>query len=233
MIHICVPFSRKDEAKGLGARWDPNMRLWYAPSDNFSELLEKFKRFYKIDLPFEDRTFGGNNLFVDLVPRSCWFTNVRYCVSLEDWERLRHTIYYRVGHVCEACGKFNKGNLEAHERWSYDNDAKVQKLERLVALCKECHTATHMGLAKVRGLEAGATAHLKLVTGMDDAQVQRHIQDAYDLWRLRSQVEWHLDLGVLTNSGVKVVKPVERSSRSRIVETNLCKEKELCLISDN
>jgi hypothetical protein len=26
-----VPFSAKDQAKGLGARWDPQQRSWYVP----------------------------------------------------------------------------------------------------------------------------------------------------------------------------------------------------------
>jgi len=43
-------------------------------------------------LPGEDRSFGSG-LFVDLVPSSCWFTNVRSCVDRRDWERLR-----RMGH---------------------------------------------------------------------------------------------------------------------------------------
>ena len=29
---------------------------------------------------------------------------------------------------------------------------KIQKLERIVALCHRCHTATHVGLACVKGL---------------------------------------------------------------------------------
>jgi hypothetical protein len=36
----------------------------------------------------EDRTFGSG-LFVDLVPWSCWFTNVRSCVDPHDCDRTR------------------------------------------------------------------------------------------------------------------------------------------------
>jgi len=35
-------------------------------------------------LPREDRTFD-DGLFVDLIPTSCGFTNVRTCVSPADW----------------------------------------------------------------------------------------------------------------------------------------------------
>jgi len=54
-------------------------------------------------LPGEDRAFGAG-LFVDMIPRSCWFTNVRTCVTPQDWERLRHMITRRADRRCEACG---------------------------------------------------------------------------------------------------------------------------------
>jgi len=30
-IDLAVPFAEKDEAKKLGARWDPEKTLWYVP----------------------------------------------------------------------------------------------------------------------------------------------------------------------------------------------------------
>ncbi len=30
-IDLAVPFAEKDEAKKLGARWDPEKALWYVP----------------------------------------------------------------------------------------------------------------------------------------------------------------------------------------------------------
>lgn len=34
----------------------------------------------------EDRNFGGYELYIDLIPKSCWFTNVRYCIKSNDWD---------------------------------------------------------------------------------------------------------------------------------------------------
>lgn len=31
-INLNVPFEEKDEAKDLGARWDPTARCWYVPA---------------------------------------------------------------------------------------------------------------------------------------------------------------------------------------------------------
>ena len=30
-IYLNVPFAEKDEAKQLGAKWDPDSRRWYVP----------------------------------------------------------------------------------------------------------------------------------------------------------------------------------------------------------
>ncbi|WP_245217790.1 DUF5710 domain-containing protein [Pseudomonas eucalypticola] len=30
-INLAVQFSEKDEAKSLGARWDPSQKTWYIP----------------------------------------------------------------------------------------------------------------------------------------------------------------------------------------------------------
>ena len=51
----------------------------------------------------EDRTLG-QGLFVDLIPSTSWFTNVRSAVSERDWFRIRKMVYRRAGQRCEACG---------------------------------------------------------------------------------------------------------------------------------
>jgi len=72
-------------------------------------------------LPGEDRTFG-DGLFVDLIPTSCWFTNVRTCVSPSGWARVKTLVVGRTGRRCEVCGTGAEPShglwLEAHERWA-------------------------------------------------------------------------------------------------------------------
>ena len=45
-------------------------------------------------LPGDDRAFGAG-VFVDMESLSYWLTNVRTCVTPQDWERLRHMITRR------------------------------------------------------------------------------------------------------------------------------------------
>jgi hypothetical protein len=43
-------------------------------------------------------------LTIELVPQTCWFSNVRDRVSREDWDRIRKQVYKRSGQCCEVCG---------------------------------------------------------------------------------------------------------------------------------
>jgi hypothetical protein len=203
-VYLAVPYCDKNEAKDLGAKWDKKAKQWYAPKAN-AELTERWPiNETEIALMGEDRTFGGDDLFVDLIPSTCWFTNVRYCVHPSEWDRLRRHVYERAGDRCESCKLRRK--LEAHERWSYNDETKVQKLERLVALCRKCHGATHMGFSKMKGKGDEAREHLKKCRKFTDSELDQHIQEASQLWRLRNKTNWELDLTLMTNNGIRLVK---------------------------
>ena len=51
--------------------------------------MEKWARPAVPDLLSGEDRSSGAGLFVDLVPSSCWFTDVRSCVNPQGWERLR------------------------------------------------------------------------------------------------------------------------------------------------
>lgn len=224
-IWLDVPYKEKDAAKAVGARWDGVAERWYAPRPGMT-ALEKWAALPDVPdlLPGEDRSFGSG-LFVDLVPDSCWFTNVRSCVDQRDWERLRRMINGRAGNRCEACGRGKDREtqrwLEAHERWSYDEATGVQRLRRLVCLCTDCHRTTHFGLAEIQGKRAQAMAQLRTVTGMTPAQAEQHVQAAFNLWRRRSARTWALDLGILTGAGVTVVAPPSAAGRQSAAQQAL------------
>lgn len=57
-----------------------------------------------LELPGEDRSFG-QGLFVDPIPETSWYVNVRSAVAARDWYRIRQMVYRRAGHRCEACGR--------------------------------------------------------------------------------------------------------------------------------
>jgi len=210
-IWLEVSYGQKDDAKAAGARWDPQARRWYAPRPGMT-ALDPWQPLPPLPdvLPGEDRTLGSG-LFVDLVPASCWFSNARSCLTERDWDRVRQMVIGRAGEVCEVCGARRDATVqrwvEVHERWAYDDTARVQALRRLICLCTDCHKATHFGLAQLQGRDAAARAHLLTVTGMDQPQVARHIADAFAVWRHRSRLTWSLDLRVLTDAGLNPTPP--------------------------
>ncbi len=225
-LWLDVPFVEKDEAKARGARWDPQERSWFAPR---AELLEgDLSRWARRTpttaavpdlLPGEDRGFG-HGLFVDLVPSSCWFTNVRSCVDSSQWDQLRRMVYRRAGLRCEACGA-SRRRLEAHERWDYDEGRRTQTLRRLICLCEDCHTTTHYGFAQVRGRAAVARDHLMTVNRWSAQEADRHIADSFATWQERSRHDWHLDLQVLTGAGIRVVEPPQARDRRSVAAERL------------
>jgi hypothetical protein len=42
-LFLDVPFSEKDDAKALGARWDPKARRWYVPDGIDAQLFSRWK----------------------------------------------------------------------------------------------------------------------------------------------------------------------------------------------
>jgi hypothetical protein len=142
-------------------------------------------------------------LTVELVPRTCWFSNVRDRVSREDWDRMRSRVYEHAGSRCEVCrGRGSKHPVECHEVWEYDERTAVQRLVRMIALCPACHEVKHMGLAGIKGRGEIAAAHLAEVNGWTAQVTARYIEEAFAVWEARSARTWSLDVSALAAYGI-------------------------------
>ncbi|MBV8347029.1 MAG: hypothetical protein JOZ49_05680 [Mycolicibacterium sp.] len=215
-IWLDVPLVKNGQAKAAGAKWDRMERRWYYSGRVLPEELQPWAPRPDVPavLPGEDRAFGAG-LFVDLVPNSCWFTNVRSCVEQVDWARLRNMVCDRTEYRCELCGfrhtRGKKPQPEAHERWEYLPNY-VQRLRRLICVCQPCHEMTHFGLTMTRFTRGQLSesyvnrllAHFQAVTGLSDADGEAHIDAAFQLWESRNQYDWTLDLSMLTDAGIAV-----------------------------
>jgi hypothetical protein len=127
-------------------------------------------------------------------------------------------VYQRARFRCEACGVLGSRErgvwMEAHERFAYDITTAVQRLVRLVCLCQWCHTATHFGLAQLRGAGTEAIAHLISVTGMSPAEAKEHVCDAFDRWERRSAIPWRVDLSMIAAAGIHLRVPLQAGADS-------------------
>ena len=133
-------------------------------------------------------------LTIELVPSTCFESNLRSVLSRSDWDKIRKSTYEKAGHVCEICGgKGSRHPVECHEIWEYDDKSHVQKLVGLQALCPKCHMVKHYGRTREQGLEQVALAHLCKVNNIDEHTAYQHVLNAFLVWENRSIYEWKQD----------------------------------------
>ena len=205
VIYLNIPYQDKEIAKEYGAIWDKDCKKWFC-EDESNELCNLYERFKDITIIGEDRDYGGKELFIDMIPKTSYFKNVRSIFSEGDWNLIRKHIYERTGNRCECCGIKRSRYLEAHERWVFDFETKTQKLIRIIALCRLCHQATHYGHSKQTKEMTKIHEHLKKVRKMNDEALRTHIKEAYKIWEERNKIQWTIDTSIITNSGFIVKK---------------------------
>ena len=85
------------------------------------------------------------------LPTSTHGDNLRKVLPKKIWDQIRKEVYERANNKCEICNKQgSKRKVEAHELWMFNFDLKTQYLERLVALCPQCHRVQHALLLKLQ-----------------------------------------------------------------------------------
>ena len=201
-VYLNVPYNDRKIVKEYGGCWDIKKKRWYCQEDN--ELCSLYDVYKEIEIIGEDRNYGSNRLYIDMIPKTTYFKNVRSLFTDEDWNLIRHHIYERVDNRCECCGKKRMKYLDAHERWEFDEEKKTQKLVRIIALCKLCHSATHYGYSKRTKNIEKINNHIKKINKYTDEELKEHIENSYKIWKDRNKIKWNLDFSILTNSGFKL-----------------------------
>lgn len=141
---------------------------------------------------------GMPKLRVELVPNTCWLSNVRSYVSDHFWRKLSKEISEDSRQRCMVCGgRGRRHAVECHEAWYYDEQRRVQLLMRLDALCPMCHAIKHLGRTIQQGNRQMALDWLAKVNGWEEQTTMRYVDAVFAQWRARSEVEWTLDLSVL------------------------------------
>ena len=140
---------------------------------------------------------NNRKLNFELVPDGCWGYNLRSILSKEQWDFLKKDAKYRANGKCSICGK-NTKFLDTHERWSYDQANGIQKLEDIIAVCKDCHSAIHIGYTSIKGNLEKAENHYMKVNGVSYAIMKNDLSIANQKHKKLNEVsEWKLDLSFL------------------------------------
>lgn len=146
-------------------------------------------------------------LSIELVPSSSWLNNVRNILSQTQWDIIKNIVYSKAYYICEICGGVGpKHPVECHEIWKYNDKKLTQHLEGMVALCPNCHMVKHIGLARIRGDEDKAIAHLMKVNNWTYKKSIKYIQKCFDIWRKRSSKKWKLSISHLKEYGIDIEK---------------------------
>jgi hypothetical protein len=157
-------------------------------------------------------------LTIELIPSTCWFTNVRSVLTKTQWDDIKKIIFRKANYVCEICGgKGNKHPVECHEIWKFDDKKLIQKLVGLISLCPSCHEVKHIGLAQINNRFEIALSHFSKINKLNKQQSMTYINEAFDLWNKRSSKDWKLDISYLKKLGVNIN---ESKSKVKIAPKN-------------
>jgi hypothetical protein len=149
--------------------------------------------------------YGKYKLTIELIPSTCWYSNVRAYVELEDWNWIRRTVCMRADHCCEICGSIRQP-LECHEVWEYDFEGLWQVLEGFTALCKACHQVKHIGRTISVGLGEVAIIHLARINEWSVGEAEEYADKMIKLNRKDSQFDWDLDLRLLAHYNIDYIE---------------------------
>ncbi len=139
-------------------------------------------------------------LQIELVPRTCFWSNVRSNIKASEWNKIRRYIYQRSNFICEICGgRGNRHPVECHEVWEYDESPNTQRLVSFQSLCPLCHEVKHYGLAKIRGNSERAFKRFMEINNLDRLTAIKIINVVYRQWADRNELQWDLNIEYLYN----------------------------------
>lgn len=150
-----------------------------------------------------------SKLEIDLVPSTCWYSNLRELLTPGSWDKIRKECYKNANNKCEICegtGVFGRGKIkvECHEKWEYKDGRQI--LTGVISLCCVCHRVKHFGLSSLRGYTDMCKKQLASVNNWSPHQVVQHINESFKVHEQRSQQDWVLDLSWLKGKDISFKK---------------------------
>lgn len=166
-------------------------------------------------------------LSIELIPKTCHFSNVRTMITKKEWDKLRFASYELAENKCEICADngLNQGykhRVECHEIWGYDEINHIQKLVKLTSLCVRCHQVKHIGRALAMGKKSIVYNQLAKVNKWTLEEVEKHIAESFELYKERSQHEWTLDISILSEEPYNLKL---KKTKSRVFKVKKYKKK--------
>jgi len=112
-------------------------------------------------------------------------------MSRKEWDTLRTQVSQKAHSLCEICGgKGPRHLVECHEVWAYDENTRIQSLDKLQALCPYCHEVKHFGFAASRGYRQRVLERFMEINELNEKLAEEIITAVYAQWVYRSSLEW-------------------------------------------
>lgn len=141
---------------------------------------------------------------VDLIPSSSWCASLANMLTGSSWKVVRDVATARAG-ACEECGAMGVP-LECHEIWTYDEDAGIQTLRELRAVCGPCHETHHLGFASIRGRYAQTMLRLAALNRLMPSELGEYEAEVFARFDRRSSIAWSLDLSLTSSNPLSLKK---------------------------
>ncbi|CAB5514280.1 hypothetical protein LMG26857_03339 [Achromobacter anxifer] len=197
-IPCCVPYWDQTQFLNAGGAYSEKLGF-YVKEDAYLPAFEEW-----LPRKWQDRGDPpAPVLLPDMLPSSTWEANLRTALTQAEWDRLRKFCYQAAGNTCVACGSRGEPHVEAHEAWSFNEAAGVQKLVGLRCFCPTCHKAKHLGYANRIGRYRQVVDRLKWLNDWNDAELELELRKMADRQERLSQRKWTLDLSFLHSYGVR------------------------------
>ncbi len=133
-------------------------------------------------------------LEIELIPDGCFKSNLRNVLPKNLWDYIKKDAKMRSNGKCSICGKASN-RLDTHERWSYDIEKGVQKLEDVIAVCPLCHGAIHMNRSQLFSNAEKIEEQYMKVNGCSYSEMRKDMGIANEIQKQRNNVaEWRLDI---------------------------------------
>ena len=133
----------------------------------------------------------------EMVPDGCWYVNLRSHLKKTDWEKLKKYARLNAKGKCAICGKKTE-RLDTHEVWSYNEEKCLQKLDNIIAICKDCHSVIHIGRTSLYGDMERAENHYMKVNGVSYAEMRKDLGEANETHKRRNRIsEWITDISLI------------------------------------
>ena len=138
-------------------------------------------------------------LIPELVPETAWNQSLAKLLPRNIWNSIRKDIIERNGMKCQICGE-TEGTMNLHEIWEYDDVKYIQKLDGFILLCRMCHHVKHFGLAGILAREGKldfneVMKHFCRVNNCSEKDFKKQVNEAFEIWRRRSEHNWKQDFG--------------------------------------